>query len=364
MKRPLETSIAKGLLLQNRLQQAFLQQQEHQSVLVAHPQIPILQQEGEPGGTVHGDLTGDPTQQQQQQQQAPPPGQQQQQQQAPPPPDPFKDIDLNMLDETTRNAIVTGRTEIARLHGRALTASQLQSERDKLLHANGQYQQQLQHAQSQRPKQQQQQQAEPTMEDKLCEMLMATGLTETQARPAAKYQASMLDMFGATMEAKIGQRFAPVVGNVMQQNAVAAFNEVKSKDELGILQIPEVAEAVYQSLNDMSARGEMATSQVAENLAAIYYYKHIRENGGTPNMTPNIPQPPAPPQVQQTRFTYPGAGIHARPPLQQNNGPAAMTAEESVALAATTAAWPVQPKGFQQNTPQHKVFVTRNGVSR
>lgn len=287
------------------------------------------------------------------------------------PPDPFKDLDLDLLDPATRSAIERGRTEMARLNGQAKLASSFQSDRDRLKAEHEKLQQSLHSMQNQqRQHQQQQQRQEPTFEDELIDNLVANGLTPEQAKGAAKLQMGMFERFERRFEGKIGQRLAPVVGQVFDQQAQGAFEEAKQNDHFGAMDIPEVAEAVWKNISELAQQGRQVTPEVAENLTAIYYSRYLRETGGQmptngehqsrqqQSQRPNLP----PPVNTNTRYSYPGAGIHARPPQQQQKG-TPVSADEAVAMAATTALWPVQPKAYAGATPQNGVFITRNGES-
>lgn len=359
MNRPLTTSIATALVLQTKLQHEFNSQFKSQESLIGKDQKSPQQQEGEAAAG------GNQQQQQQQQDSERGGGNQQQQQQTPP--DPFKDLDLDLMDPAAREAITNARTEMARLHGRANEASKFQSERDKLLHQNGQYQQAMEQLKG-RTQQQQQQQQPATLEEELMQMLVATGMTEAQAKSAAAYQAKMLEKFGTRLEDNIGKRFAPIVGNVVEQNVHAAFNTVRSQDNLGMLDINEVAQATYENLQAIAQRGDLVSPQVAENLASIYYIKYLREH---PEVSPNMQQQQ---QQQQdypngngnvnTRFTFPGAGHHARTPESQGSTTSkkpVYSAEEQAAMAATVENWEVKPAAYKGQKASNRVFVTRNG---
>lgn len=282
---------------------------------------------------------------------------------------PFKGIDLNLVDDVAREAITKAEANMRDLHGRAAQASKYQSERDQAAAQNQTLTETLQSLQKQNgrgpnganDKSDFPLQNAPSLEDELEQILVEGGMTHESAKKTAQIQARMQGVLASRIEGRIGQRFAPVVGNVIEANVTSAFEQVQQNDPLGILSTPEISERVWLRAKEIANEGTLITPAVVQNLARIYYIEHLEANGGQP---PNIRMnPPAPPQQQQqsTRFSYPGAGAHARMPQANNGGNQneALDPETFAALAATTDRWPVQPERFKGKGSNGKVHVTR-----
>lgn len=279
---------------------------------------------------------------------------------------PFKGIDLNLLDDQTRQSIQRAEAQLKDFHGRANQASIYQSEKDKVTAQLQLAQQSLQQLQNQSQQQQarQQQQAEPTFEEELTQTYIEGGLQPDQAKAAAAMQAKILGRFGNRFQQQQDQRFAPIIGNVVDSNTQRAFQEAIATDSHGLFQNQELAQKVWEQAEQLKQQGQLVSPQVLHNLARIYSFD-MQSSGGLPqgNAQPfqqqQFLQPPMQ-QNQQTRFTFPGALSHVKQPNQQQQDN--VDPETQAAMAATVSGWAVKPAAFKNVQSNSQVRITRGGI--
>lgn len=300
-------------------------------------------------------------------------GNQQQQQQ-----DPFANVDLDLLDDKTREAIETARKQFQQVSHQANQARSFQSKHDQI---QAQLQQlQNQNSQRQTQSSQQQQQQPVTLEDELYATYVESGIEEGAARKAAQLNSKIFGKFASRIDSRITERMAPIANTVVDSNAESAFESVKSDDSIGIFRIPEVAQRVWEKTQELAEEGQLVSPQVVRNLARIYYVEH-QENGGQIVMNdsndPNLQQlqngngggrfnnPPPSGQgghQTQTRFTYPGAGASIRRPASQQTNASVLDSDTLAAITATVGNWNVKPKAFRTANNKPKSVITRGGV--
>lgn len=271
---------------------------------------------------------------------------------APVPADPFANVDLNLLDDTAREAVTQARTNLQRLQSEAQTASQHQSRADQLQSQIQQYEQQIQSLQARPngtapdgPK---------TQEQKLTEYYTSQGLPAADAARVAKLNAGAFAIAAQDIQQNVGTAMAPVLGRVVQNTAQEAFMQVQQSDTLGMFSIPEVAQSVYDQATQMANQGQMVDPRVVAGLAKIKYIDHCVANNlqplqnaqqSTSTFQPSNPLHQVPmlnqqnPPPQNTRFTYPGAGnlVQSRGLSQQSGSP--MDSDTAAAVAATLGSW-------------------------
>lgn len=291
---------------------------------------------------------------QMQQQQEGPGDQQQQQQQQQQEDDPFADMDLSLVPDDVRQAIE--RSQAA--------TKQLRTTHQTLAQQHQQTQQRVQELErGDRTPPQQRQQRDPdepvTVEQELTDYYIAQGVDPKQAAQIAKMNSGAFNIMGKRIQGGVQQQLSPIVGRVIEDNAENAFHSVAQGDTLGMLQIPEVAQAFWDRLQGLAQQGNLIEHGMAAGLAKILWTDHITKHGlpdtlTTRNEPDTIPFPskkPMTPAVNPQggpQFTYPGSGHHVQVRRSQgaNSGVAAYTAEERAAMAATVGDWPIKPKDF------------------
>lgn len=276
----------------------------------------------------------------------------QQTQQSTPPPDPFANVDLDLLDDNAKQAITQARTSLQRLQSEAQTASQHQSRADQLQAQIQQYEQQIQSLQQ--PGQTGTQPQAQTDEQKLAAYYQQNGLQKADAERVAKLNAGAFNIISEGIQAKMGTALSPVLGRVVQNTAQEAFLSVQQNDPMGMLQIPEVAQATYDQAQAMAGQGQMVDPRVISGIAKIKYIDHLMATGGQPALQPSQNVIPfqsqsnqlhqAPminnlnPPPQSTRFSYPGAGNLVQSRGSSQSG-LPMDADTAAAVAATIGNW-------------------------
>lgn len=293
------------------------------------------------GGVSHGN---DPSQQQ-----LADPNQGQSQQST----SPFADIDKDLLDDKTREAITKAEQQFATIANQAKQSRDFQSRFDQTKAELDRLQNQV--TRGEIPSRQQQQAAPATFQDEIFQEYLANNIPEPQAKQLAAMNAKLYDRHAQRITGQIQQNMMPVISNVVDNNARDAFASVQANDRLGIFQNEEVAQQLWDRTQAMAKEGTLVTPEVVQNLGRIYWAQSIEKNG-MPTSVNQQQQQQQPMdgfsqnggngQQQQTRFTYPGAGMSVRPlQFQNNNRP--VDAETAAAIGATVAGWPVKPKAFR-----------------
>lgn len=274
-----------------------------------------------------------------------------------PPADPFEGIDIELLDPAVRDRIVAARAEFATVARQAATARDFQSRYDQTQAQLQQVQERISRGElAPRQPQQQQPQQPDTLMGELEQYYISEGIAPEQAKSFAKINAGAFEKFGNRFSGQLRESFSPIAQNVVNNNASQVFDKIMANDRLGLP--PEVAQQLWERTQAMAESGQLVNEEVAQNLARIFWAKHVEANGMSNTPTTPVPPPPFipnivnnpaqvqnPPPNQQTRYTYPGAGAHNRP-----NTPRVQTAldpDTDAALAATTANWPVRPKAYK-----------------
>lgn len=262
--------------------------------------------------------------------------------------DPYKDVDLDLMDDVTRKTLEATRDSMRKLHNDAKQSKEWQSRYDKLVaHQQQQLQQQQQQVKPQdKP-------AVPTFEDELYDTYIAKGFAPADAKRMVEINSPIFGRFADRTQKFVESRLAPLQSTIEMQKAEASFMEVEST---GIFGSPEIKEAVWVQTQNMIEAGGEVNEQVIENLAIIANHK-----AGT-QVTPQQRQVQPMHQQQQsiaggTRFTYPGAGRSVQT-VQPRIVTPALDPDTAAAIAATKA----HMRGFMKpdNKPvRHQI--TRGG---
>lgn len=260
--------------------------------------------------------------------------------------DPFKDVDMDILDDATKAKIETARGKLATIAKTTKEASDWKTKEAAM-------QKQIDDIRKQsNPHQQQQQSKTPTLEEEVYDAFKDAGLDDAAAKANTKIQMTILGKFGGRMGSNIEQHLIPLQQQTNENAASNMFEEVRSTDPR--MQNDEIAQDVWDRVGKMVAAGHLPTPEVIRNFSKLAYVDFIDKNPNTP--LPKI-QPPIKLQSQSTRHTFPGAGHSTRLPVQQQSTDDSLDEETRDAIAATVGGWPIKPKGFDK--ADKKVFVTR-----
>lgn len=255
----------------------------------------------------------------------------------------YDQIKWDELDAPTRTILEAARADHQRI---ATQNATLQTERDQERTRALQLQQQL----GAPPQQQQQQQkdADPIL-DGITATLRNKGFTQQQIDQQAPILADVMKSALPTIRSQIGTDLAPFAGTVIAHENTNNFTAVGT-DPLGsqLLAIPEVAQGVWNIVEQQTKQGKTFGVDAVLNLAKMLYTEHQFATNGQQQQQQQQPptlqtsaffpqmQQPALPSRSTGAFTFPGA--HLRPATNgtatTNNGPA-MNEDTRAALAVT-----------------------------
>lgn len=311
------------------------------------------------------------------------PNNQPQQQNQPQVKSPFEGIDRDLLDSSTREAIEKAERDMADLRGRAAQASTFQSAADTYKAQLEQHQQALQQLQNQ---QQQNQPNQPNKQLSPIEQLekdyLDAGLPPENAKQAAKINGVVLTRAFDRYQQQQDQRLAPVIANVVGSNAQEAFTQAFANDQHGHYNDPALRQRLWERTQEIANSGNLVSPDMILNLARIFKMEQLESSGfqqvqQQPSLqqmqnqqfvnapfVPNSPLQGLPPTVQGTRFSFPGAGIQARAPQQQQSSQTGATNDPDVlaAMGATVSQWGKKPSAYKNLPDPNKVHITRGGL--
>ena len=171
--------------------------------------------------------------------------------------------------------------------------------------------------------------------------MVARGVKEEAAAAQAPIMADILKEHALALKQEIGQSYAPIVQQVMGQQAQSAFQQAAMSDPYGRFAIPEVAQKVWSTMEEMTKTGQAIDAQIANNLASMAFFEFQQSGGRLPQ---TIVQPaPVARNFSSGGFSYPGSGYAPRPG-GGGNAPA-VSPDTQKAISAINAAWGIKPKG-------------------
>lgn len=238
---------------------------------------------------------------------------QQQQQEGNTETDPFKQIDLDNLDEKSKEAVETIQKNFATLQKTVEQNNnlvrQFQSDKDKAQAELNRVRSAVADPATTVP-------VDPhkAFAGQVEALMVESGVTPEAAKAQAPIMAKLLEAQRTAIMQEVGRGLQPMVGSVFLQQAENAFNVARSQDRLGAFAIPEVAAAIWASCQQIAAEGTQITADTVTNLKAMHYLNHVEKNGGTFATLQNnpgvpVPRPPAPVGVNTGGFSYPGANF-------------------------------------------------------
>jgi hypothetical protein len=236
--------------------------------------------------------------------------------------DPWSNIDLDNLDDASRAAVNALRGEFATLQTslqqKDTQVRQFQSAHDKTTAELNRIKQGLQTvATGHDPSVS----ADPMAAyvSEVEQIMLQNNVAPAAAKAQAPVMAQMLKAQEEAIMKRVGAGVAPVANMVMNHQAEQAFNYARATDASGAMAIPEVAQAVWNSVQEIAAGGTPVTPQTVTNLKGMHFMAHAEKNPGIfatlqMNRVPGLPSNPAPVggrpnavTVTTGGFNYPGA---------------------------------------------------------
>lgn len=138
------------------------------------------------------------------------------------------------------------------------------------------------------------------------EALSAQGYTAQEQEKLVPVFADMFRKAGAVNKTEIGKDLAPMAGQVLASQAQDAWAMAQSSDPAGMLQIPEVAQKVWDRVKERVGLGEGNSPEFILSLAKIEWADHQIAQGKAGGNTPALPV--TPPNMNTGGFSYPGSG--------------------------------------------------------
>lgn len=239
----------------------------------------------------------------------------------------FPGVDLDNLDDSSRAALEASAKQFATLQTNQQKAEeqarQFQSQHDKTLAELNRIRTSISGGNP--PV------VDPTVAaiSEIEQTMIASGVDPKAAKGQAPIMHQLLAKQRENILAEVGRGVAPVTSMVMNHQAEQAFNYIRATDQTGAMHIPEVAQAVWNSCQEIAREGTPITNETVQNLKGMHFMAHAEKNpavfatlqmnavGGV------VPQPATPPgsrvplNVSTGGFNYPGSTFHASVP---NNG--------------------------------------------
>jgi hypothetical protein len=191
------------------------------------------------------------------------------------------------------------------------------------------------------------------------QIMVSNGVSAAAAKSQAPIMQKLLDAQRKNILSEVGQGVAPVADMVLKHQAEQAFNVTRSQDRMGAFEIPEVAQAIWNSTMELVRSNTPVTPETVKNLKAMHLMAHAESNPGVfatlqMNPVPGVSQPPGgvpgsrvPLNVTTGGFNYPGAMFSSLAPA-----PADPNAPKTTLDAGTRTAL---QSIFSQLKPGHNI---------
>ena len=124
----------------------------------------------------------------------------------------------------------------------------------------------------------------------VAEELQNAGYSAGDAQKLAPVFANMFKRVGVIHKEEIGKSIAPMATQVLASQAQNAFGVAQQNDPLGMFQVPEVAQAVWDLVKERVKAGAETTPDIVANLAKMAWADHQAKG-----LTTNGELPAAPP---------------------------------------------------------------------
>jgi hypothetical protein len=160
--------------------------------------------------------------------------------------------------------------------------------------------------------------------------LKAAGYKDEDAAQLAPVFANMFKKVGALQATELGRSLAPMAATVLAGQAQDAFLAAQQQDPIGMFQIPEVQQGVWDLVRQRVDKGMETDPAVVLNLAKMVYVDHqAAKAGGGNNNGGGGGNPPAPgilsatPPTMRTggQFFVSGPGGVMTPIVSQTTDP-------------------------------------------
>lgn len=250
--------------------------------------------------------------------------------------DPWASIDWDNLDDTSKKALEAVKGQFATLQTSVQQSQQqvrqFQSEKDKTAAELNRIKQSIAGPTDATPVD-----SGKAFENEVARLMISEGVKPEAAAAQAPVMAKLLAAQRDMIMAEVGRGVAPIANTVYAQQAENAFNLARAQDRIGALQVPEVAQAVWQSCLELAQQGHQVTADTVNNLKAMHYMGHVERSGGAfaslQTQNPGVPAVPRLPNMTTGGFNFPGATFHP-----QINAPTDSSAPRHALDSGTKAA--------------------------
>jgi hypothetical protein len=183
--------------------------------------------------------------------------------------------------------------------------------------------------------------------------LKKAGYPDAEVDKMAPVFAGMFKSLTQIQKKELGHDLAPMAATVLGREAEAAFYTAMHSDPLGMFQENEVAQRVWDMVQERTKAGEQTNPAIAANLAKIAW----ADFQAAKKTNPNPPAPTEPPSFNfpgmRTGLAIPGGGAAPSftPPPDPNAAKTTLNSDTEAALATTFKQMGsdtgVYPKKFQ-----------------
>jgi len=220
---------------------------------------------------------------------------------------PFDDLPWDELDDGTK-------AQLEKIKGDFVATLQKSTKLESDLTKSQDLQRRFQ-ADFDRMKAEQDKRTAPPEKDEYLESVRKTlvdsGYSKEEVDKMAPTFAAMFKSITGVQKKEIGHDLAPMASAVLGREAEAAFYHARNADTLGMFEDNEIAQVVWDAVQERTKNGEPTNANVVANLAKIYWADKQAQSKAGPN-PPTPPDPNAPKPFtfpgMRTGLTYPGAG--------------------------------------------------------
>lgn len=141
------------------------------------------------------------------------------------------------------------------------------------------------------------------------DVLRKSGFSEDEVKKNAPVYVNLLKSQLSIFKTELGRDIRPMAASVIMGEAQTAFESALDSDASGRLAIPEVAQTVWEKVQERAKQGGQVTSDLVINLGKIAYADHADKLRGEGKDVP-IPAPRSSSTASMNTggFTFPGAG--------------------------------------------------------
>lgn len=236
--------------------------------------------------------------------------------------DPWSKINLDDLDDQARAAFDLLKGQFATLQTtveqKDQQVRQFQSKHDQTTAELNKIKQGLQHVANGGIEPEVVKGPDPAYISAVEQQMIAGGVKPEAAKAQAPIMAQLLKTQEDAIMARVGAGVSPVANMVLNHQAEQAFNYAKATDTTGAFAVPEVAQAVWNSVIEIVKAGQQILPETVQNLKYMHFGAHaeknpavfatLQMNSGVPPLNPPGGRPNAV-SVTTGGYNYPGANF-------------------------------------------------------